>query len=118
MMPIKLRNELDEKPFFHKCMLTGVSDEYTKIDWHHAFEYKTKTGWQINEPWAIAPIRYSLHSPYGEAKAVHRNNTTKEYVKYLLLKRADLEHIKKKYPKHNWDQTFKYLHNKYKNFKF
>jgi len=102
-------------PFYCKCILTGKTNREVKIDWHHVFEYGGK---QIQEKWAIVPVCERLHSPQGEVNSIHRNNTTKEYIKYLTLKRVSLEWLSEAYPKTDWEQLYNYLNNKYKNYKF
>lgn len=107
-IPAKLRKEMDAMPFYHKCVLTGFTS--FKIDWHHVWQYGSKG--QINEIWAILPVWWRKHSPYGDKDSVHNCQKTKEYVEYLSLKRATKKDLAK-YPKKNWDQIYKYLRKKY-----
>ncbi len=107
-IPKKLREELEDDPYYQKCCLTGMRN--VKIDWHHAWIYKT----QINEKWNIMPIWWRKHNYTGDKDSVHNCLETREYVKYLALLRADLDDLKNRMPKKDWDQEFKVLKNKFK----
>ena len=64
-IPTGLRNRMDAKPEYHRCMLTGMAHE--KIDWHHAFLY---AGRQVNEEWCIIPL---LHTDPTTQKPTYSN---------------------------------------------
>ena len=108
MIPLKLRYELNDDEFYHKCCLTGKKNE--KINWHHTYTYAGK---QINEPWSILPIAEKKHNYFGDEDAVHVCKDTEDFVKYLSLLRTDVSKLCIKYPKKNWIQEFNYLHQKY-----
>lgn len=98
---------MSEDPYYKKCCLTGETKG--KIDWHHAWKYGKS---QINEKWAIMPVSYCKHSPYGDKDSVHNCKETAEKVQFLSLERATKEDLNK-YPKKNWDQIYKYLKNRH-----
>jgi len=117
-IPEKLKQEILEDKYYQQCCLTGkkVKDGY-KIDWHHSWTYG-KIG-QISEKWAIMPVWDKKHGAVnGDKDSVHNYLETREYVKYLSLLRADLEDLKKRMFKKNWEQEFSYLSNKYKDYKY
>jgi len=109
-IPQKLRNELSEDPYYKKCCLT--KSKYN-VKFHHSWIYAGK---QINEKWAIMPVIWRKHSPYGDDDSIHKCQETKEYVQYLSLQRADIDDLCKRLPKKDWRQLFNYLENKYKNY--
>lgn len=119
MRPIsqKLKDKLVSAPFYQKCCLTKktIKKHGIKIDFHHAWSY---SGRQIDEEWAIMPVWEKKHAYYGDDDSVHNCHKTREYVKYLSLLRVDLEDLKKRLPKADWQQVFNYLESKYKNFKY
>lgn len=108
-IPLELRQELENDPYYRKCCLTGLSKNI-KIDWHHAWLYAGK---QINEKWAIMPVWNRKHNFNGDTDSVHNCNETKEKVKLMSLLRADLDDLAKRYPKKNWSQELEYLNNKF-----
>ena len=113
----KLKQEILVDKYYQQCCLTGnkIKDGY-KIDWHHAWTYAHG---QISEMWAIMPVCVKKHSAVnGDKDSVHNCLETREYVKYLSLLRADLEDLKKRMFKKNWEQEFSYLSNKYKDYTY
>ena len=68
------------------------------------FEHAWVIGKQVNEKWAI--IRCCTNHNRGNAMV-------KSYNRYRALIRADIEDLKKRYPKRNWDQDLKYLKSLY-----
>lgn len=96
-----------QDPYYKKCCLTGTSNE--KIDWHHVWRYG---GSQINEAWAIMPIWWRKHSPYGDKDSVHNCRETKEQVELLSLQRATVEDLAK-YPRVDWENLKQYFKSKY-----
>jgi len=102
-IPEKLKEEIANDPFMQVCCITrslGVS-------WEHCWIYAGK---QINERWAIVPLR-------GDLNTSHPPGDVKERCQLISLNRAkelgEWENLKKKYPRHNWEQIYKYLSRKY-----
>lgn len=99
-IPPKLKKELSDDPFMATCIWTG---EKKDVSWEHCWIY---AGRQINEKWAIVPLRRDLNC--------NISGEVKEYCRYISMTRATDEDLKK-YPKKDWYQIKKYLFNKYKN---
>jgi len=107
-IPSELREQLEADPFMKRCIYTlpGAPNNACRgrIEWEHAFVYKQ----QINEVWAIV----------GCCTAHNRGNAmVKSYNRYIALVRAKelglWDEVKTKYPRHDWDQEFKYLSSLY-----
>ena len=98
-MSAKLREEIANDPFMEKCCITGSRG----VSWEHCWTYAGK---QINEPWAIVPLRRDLNTS-------HPPKGIKDKCRLISLERAKelgvWEEIKKKYYKHNWEQKYAYL---------
>jgi len=100
-IPLNHRQIIGSDPYFQRSCLSGLKGRFiNKIVIHHSFIYAGK---QINELWAYMPLLNSEH------EEVHRNLALRNRVKFLSLQRADMEEVKKKYPKRNWRQEYKYL---------
>ena len=93
-----MREEIASDPFMKKCVWTGETND---VSWEHCWTY---AGRQINEPWAIVPLRRDLN--------VNISGNVKEYCRYISLTRATDEDLAK-YPKKDWQQIKKYLNKKY-----
>ncbi len=106
-IPLKLREDIDRDPFMKRCVYQDLgAPNHTcrgRITWEHAWIYNGK---QIQAKWAIIPCCENHNS--GEAMV-------KEYNQYRALIRADIEMLKIKYPRTDWEQELKYLKNKYGN---
>jgi len=104
-IPVKLRVELAKDPFMAVCIYEDPAAPNHNCDgrltYEHAYIYAGK---QINEPWAIVPCCENHNS--GQAML-------KDYNQYRALIRADLEQIKNKYPRHDWETELRYLIGKY-----
>ena len=100
MRPIqaKMREEISNDPFMKRCCITGSP----LVSWEHCFNY---AGRQINEPWAIVPLRRDLNTS-------HPPKRVKEMCQLISLNRATKEDLAK-YPKKNWEQIKKHLTSKY-----
>jgi len=98
-IPVKLRDEIANDPFYKRCCITGSFD----VSWEHCWTYG-KNG-QINEKWAIVPLRRDLNTS-------HPPIDVKEKCRLISLLRATPEDLAK-YPKKDWEQLLKYLSNKY-----
>ena len=105
-IPQKLRNELSADQYYQQCCLTGKKAKDVKIDWHHAWTYGKG---QINEKWAIMPIWWKKHNWTGDDDSVHNCLLTRRKVQYLSLLRADLNDLKIRMPKKDWQQEFDFL---------
>lgn len=105
VIPVKLREELAEDPYYQRCVRHS-KDCRGRITWEHAFIYAGK---QIQEKWAIIPLCEYHHSVCRFQDA---GNLNKEINHYIALSRATPEDLAK-YPKKDWEQLKKYLHGKY-----
>jgi len=102
LIPKKLRLELEKDKFMKICVYTK---ECINISWEHCWIYAGK---QINEKWAIVPLRRDLN--------VNMTKKIKEYCQWVSINRATKEDLKK-YPRTNWRQLKKYLNKKFDNHK-
>lgn len=57
-IPEKIREQLAEDPFMHRCILTALGDCDGPIEWNHAFTYAGK---RQSERWAILPMCNKHH---------------------------------------------------------
>lgn len=76
-MPLGLRAEMQNDPFYSRCCITGQSKLSTKIEWHHNFIF---AGRQVNEKWCILPLAKEIHD---------RIELYKERCDWIMLNRAD-----------------------------
>jgi len=102
-IPIKLREEMNADKYYSRCCLTGTKSE---IVFHHAWQYAKG---QINEKWAIMPVTNRKHAFDGDADSIHNCLKTRRKVQYLSLLRADLEDLKCRMSRKNWQQEFNFL---------
>lgn len=104
-IPPKLREEIASDPFMRMCIYRDINapnhDCKGGITWEHAWII---AGRQVNEAWAIVPCCWN----HNVGSAI-----VKSYNQYRALIRADIEDLKKRYPKRNWDQELKYLKSLY-----
>jgi len=84
-IPTKLRNKLDQDPWYRRCCLTGRTRTQEKIEWHHNFIF---AGQQVNEKWCILPMAESIHDREKEQEI-------KERLNWIMLNRANVETIEK-----------------------
>ena len=98
-IPEKMRKEIAEDEFMKKCCVTG---DY-RVSWEHCWTYGSKG--QINEKWAIVPLRRDLNTS-------HPPKEIKERCQLISLNRATKKDLAK-YPKKNWDIIYNYLKSKY-----
>lgn len=102
-IPKKVKDKLSADPRMSICIHNN-SDCDRRIEWEHAFIYAGK---QINEAWAIVGVCTYHHRGVG---------LDKDFNQWMALKglsKGQLEDIKIKYPRENWDQKIKYLKSKY-----
>lgn len=97
-IPKKMLEEMLEDPFYKRCCVTGSPNVSLEHCWIYA-------GRQINEKWAIVPLRRDLNTS-------HPPNDVKEKCQLISLQRATEEDFAK-YPRHDWKQKLKYLTKKY-----
>ena len=93
-IPPSLMKELASDPFMKKCVWSGSLEN---VSWEHCWIYQ---GRQINERWAIVPLRRDLN--------VNMQANVKAYCRWVSLSRATPEDLAK-YPRHNWAQEKRYL---------
>ena len=100
-IPPDTRAEIALDPFMRTCIYVSDNapnkDCYGRVEWEHAWIYAGK---QIQEVWAIVPCCTSHNRGKGIVKS---------YNQYRSIIRADLDDLKKRYPKRNWDQDYLYL---------
>ena len=98
-IPPKLKVKLEADDFMQKCCITGSWG----VSWEHCWTYAGK---QINERWAIVPLRRDLNTS-------HPPKDIKDKCRLISLERAKelgvWEELKIKYPRHDWEQKLKYL---------
>jgi len=97
-IPQKLRKLIQQDQFYKQCCITGSPN----VSLEHCWIYGGK---QINELWAIVPLRRDLNTS-------HPPRDVKEKCRFISLQRATKEDLEK-YPKINWTQELIYLTNKY-----
>ena len=98
LIPLKLRREIADDPFMTWCVWSG---DTKNVSWEHCWIY---SGRQINEKWAIVPLRRDLN--------VNITKEIKDYCRWISLIRAKPKDLAK-YPKKNWTQIKKFLDNKF-----
>ena len=98
-IPPKMRKEIADDPYMERCIVTG---DTLNVSWEHCWTYAGK---QINEPWAIVPLRRDLN--------VNMEGKVKDFCRLASLNRATPEDLAK-YPKVDWVQIKKYLISKNK----
>lgn len=114
MIPKSIREELEEDPFMRRCIYTYIGRGHecyntpgrVTPEFEHSLIYGGK---QLQERFAIVPVCFYHHRGGGMDKAFH------QFVA-LCIRLTQTEYIglKKKYPRHNWDQTIKFLNHTYK----
>ena len=103
-IPIKMREEMANDPFMHRCIYAHIGKGFDcegRIEWEHCFNYAGK---QINEPWAIVGCCTHHHRGAG---------LDKDFNRFMAIMRADISDLQIRMPKHDWQQTKKYLSQKY-----
>lgn len=84
-IPPKLRQQMQDDPYYDQCCVTGQKKWQTKIDWHHNLIF---AGSQVNERWCILPLARSVH------ERVHEQ-AIRKYVDWIMLNRATDEELRK-----------------------
>src|SRR3990167_5022633 len=82
-IPKKLKEEMAADPFYQRCCITGALAKNTKVDWHHNFIYAGK---QLQEKWAILPLREDIHKDIVKHK---------EKCDWIMLNRATDKQLEK-----------------------
>lgn len=99
-IPIKMRREMAEMPYYRLCALRSEHDCEGRITWEHAMTHGSK---KVQEIWAIIPLCEWSHLGPG---------LNKEKNQWIALSRATDEDIEK-YPRTDWIQKRRYLVDKY-----
>ena len=94
VIPRKIRDKIEQDDFFRYCVITGSEGVSIEHCWIYA-------GRQINELWALVPLRRDLNTSHPPVEV-------KERCRLISLNRATKEDLAK-YPKKNWDIIHKYL---------
>ena len=97
-IPLTLRKEISNDPFYKRCCLTGSLNVSLEHCWIYA-------GKQINEKWAIVP----LHRIFNTS---HPPKGVKDKCRLISLRRATKEDLAK-YPKKDWENLLNYLEKQY-----
>lgn len=103
-IPLKLRTEIANDPFMARCIYCDLCRQNEcsgRVEWEHAFLYAGK---QINEAWAIVPVCSYHHRGGG---------LDKNYNEYRAIMRADIDDLRKRMPKKDWQQIKNFLIEKY-----
>ena len=104
-IPLKHRQKITNDPYFRISCLSGKkSYGLNRIVIHHAFEY---AGRQISEMWNYCPLLESEHSPYSAFPSVHNNKKVNDQVKFIALARTNLNGLKQRFPKKDWNGEIK-----------
>jgi hypothetical protein len=104
-IPLSHRKIIDSDPYFKVSCLSGKHPDFAnRIVIHHSFQY---AGRQISELWNYCPLLESEHSPYSGSPSAHNDKKVSDRVKLIALARADLDDLKKRFPKKDWDQEIK-----------
>lgn len=82
-IPPKLRAEIAADPFYQRCCITGAFAKNTKVEWHHNLIHAGK---QVQEKWAILPLREDIHEDIAYYK---------KECDWIMLNRADEATLKK-----------------------
>jgi len=99
MIPERIKKEINRDEFYRVCCITGRMDN---IVLHHPFYYG-KNGKQINE--IVVPVTESKHARVGgDTDSVHNCKKTKDRAKWVAINRADINELKIKYPKFDWQK--------------
>lgn len=97
-IPLSLRSKLSSDSFMRRCVITG---EQNQVSFEHCWVY---AGRQINEDWAIVPLRRDLN--------VNMQADVKDRCRWVSLGRATEKDLAK-YPKRDWKNIKKFLQSKY-----
>ena len=96
-IPKKMREEMAEDPFYHRCCLSN-GECYGRIQWHHHLRY---AGQRQNVKFAILPVCEFHHTNEGRPDIKDRLDR----VMILRSTPADLA----KYPRKDWFHLKKHL---------
>lgn len=95
-IPLKLRAEMADDPFYKQCCLAYLENCSGKIEWHHVIIHAGK---QLNEKWAIVPA-CQYHHKRAENRAIKEqfliialNRTTDEHLE-TLSRAINYKHLK------------------------
>jgi len=100
-IPLSHRREINDDPYFRTSCLSGNGPRSgDPIVIHHAWEY---AGRQISEMWCYCPLLESEHSPYSNTPSAHNDKKVNDRVKLIALQRTNLDDLKKRFPKKDWD---------------
>jgi len=86
--------------FKRSCLSKMPPTSNDRIVIHHAWIYAGK---QINEPWNYCPLLESEHSAQSKYPSAHNSKVVNDKIKLIAIGRADLDDLKKRYPKKDWD---------------
>ena len=101
-MPLKLRAELSEDPYYKKCCRKIDGNCDGRITWEHSWEYQ---GRQLQEKWSVLPLCVYHHLGVGLDK--DKNH-------WIALHRASVDDFQR-HPRKKWYQIMCYLNKKYEN---
>ena len=100
MIPLKLRIQLSCDKWYKRCCLTGWDDLI--IEFHHCYLYSRRS---IQERWNIIPVVKILHRDKnngGLSNSIAECKRTKDLACWIAINRADIDELKIKYPKFDW----------------
>ncbi len=70
MIPVAMREQMANDPFYTTCCLAYLGGCSGRIEWHHCLIHAGK---QIQEPWAIVP---ACHEHHMRAAPLHQEFLT------------------------------------------
>ncbi len=108
VIPNEIKKQITEDDFYKRCCITGSLSVSIEHSWIYA-------GKQINDLWALTPLRRDLNNS-------HPPIAVKNKCRLISLERAkkmgEWGNLKRKYPKKDWEQEYKYLKKHYANYKY
>ena len=84
-IPKRMRQEMEDDPFYRRCCITKTPKNVRKVDWHHNMTWQ---GSQLNEKFAILPVVRWLHD-------IARRKDVSEILDWVMLNRATDEQLEK-----------------------
>lgn len=86
-IPKKLREDMATDPFYAICCVTGArATRQDPIEWHHNLIF---AGSQVQEKFAILPLKHSLH------ERINGDKQLKAHLDWIMLSRASEEQLER-----------------------
>lgn len=107
-IPPKLREEMENDPFYQQCCITGKNRLQVKIEFHHNLIFR---GRQISEKFCILPVSKDIHDNQGKREI-------KDKLNWIMLNRATEEQLEKYSKCVDYKRMLKVLNKKFGKYKF